>query len=99
MNPMQQMLAQAQRMQRELDKAREALAEKDFTIAKGGMVEVTMKGDRSIAAIKIEPEALDADNKEMLEETLAMAINELMDQVNDELDAVEEKVTGRKGIF
>ena len=99
MNPMQQMLAQAQRMQRELDKAREALAEKEFTVSKGGMVEVTMKGDRSIAAIKIEPEALDADNKEMLEETLAMAINELMDQVNDELDAVEEKVTGRKGIF
>ena len=47
MNPMQQMMMQAQRMQRELAKAKAALAEQEFKVSKGGMVELTMKGDRT----------------------------------------------------
>ena len=97
MNPMQQMLVRAQKIQREMAKAQAALAEKEFVVEKGGMVKVTVMGDFSIAKIDIDKDALDADNKDMLEETIALALNEAMEQVQAEKDAIEEKVTGQTG--
>ena len=94
---MQQMLVRAQKIQREMAKAQAALAEKEFVVEKGGMVKVTVMGDFSIAKIDIDKDALDADNKDMLEETIALALNEAMEQVQAEKDAIEEKVTGQTG--
>ena len=55
---MQQMMAQAQKMQRELKKAMAALAEKEFVISKGGAVTVTVLGSKEVKAIeKIDEEA------------------------------------------
>ena len=99
MNQMQQMLMQAQRMQREMAKARAALAEQEFKVSKGGMVELVMKGDRSVASLQIDEAALEADNKEMLEETIVMALNEALEQIQAADDAIEEKVTGKNGLF
>ncbi len=99
MNQMQQMLMQAQRMQRELEKARAALAEQEFSVSKGGMVELVMKGDRTISSLSIDPDALDPENKEMLEDTISMALNEALEQIQEASDAIEEKVTGKKGLF
>ena len=50
---MQQMMAQAQKMQRELKKAMAALAEKEFVISKGGAVTVTVLGSKEVKAIEI----------------------------------------------
>lgn len=97
MNQMQQMLMRAQKMQRELAKAQAALAEKEFTVEKSGMVKVTLTGDFSVSAIDIDAEALDADNKEMLEETIALAINEALEQISAEKEQIEEKITGQSG--
>lgn len=99
MNQMQQMLMQAQRMQRELEKARAALAEQEFSVSKGGMVELVMKGDRTISSLSIDPDALDPENKEMLEDAISMALNEALEQIQEASDAIEEKVTGKKGLF
>ncbi|MDY5440757.1 MAG: YbaB/EbfC family nucleoid-associated protein [Candidatus Enteromonas sp.] len=99
MNPMQQMLQNAQRMQRELKKAQDALNEKEFTVSKGGMVDVVAKGDRTITSIHIDKDALDADNAEMLQETLAMAINEVMAQIQQESDEIQERITGQSGMM
>ena len=99
MNPMQQMLANAKRMERELKKAHEELATKEFVVKKAGIVEVTIMGDRKIKAIKIDKDALSADNEEMVEETLAMAINEAYEKVQAEADAIEERVTGQRGVL
>ncbi|MBQ9457452.1 MAG: YbaB/EbfC family nucleoid-associated protein [Bacilli bacterium] len=99
MNPMQQMMMQAQRMQRELAKAKAALAEQEFKVSKGGMVELTMKGDRTVAALSIDEAAIDPENKEMLEETIAMAINEALEQINAANDEIEEKITGKTNLF
>ncbi len=98
MNPMQQMLMQAQKMQRELAKAKEALAEKEFKVSKAGMVEVTIKGDGTVASISLDKDALDPDNAEMLQDTIKMAINEGLEKVSQESDAIEEKITGRTGL-
>jgi DNA-binding YbaB/EbfC family protein len=97
MNQMQQMLAQAQRMQRELTKAHEALDAKDFTVKKAGIVEVTLKGNRTVSAVKIDAGALSADNKDMIEDTIAMAINEALEDIKKESDAIDERITGQKG--
>ena len=51
---MQQMMAQAQKMQRELKKAMAALAEKEFVVSKGGAVTVTVLGNKEVKAIDID---------------------------------------------
>jgi DNA-binding YbaB/EbfC family protein len=97
MNQMQQMLMQAQKMQRELVKAHAALDQQDFVVKKAGIVEVSLKGNRTITSIKIDQGALSADNKEMIEETLQMAINEALEQIKKANEELDEKVTGQKG--
>ena len=94
---MQQMLVQAQQIQRELQKAQNELKEKEFTVSKGGAVTVVVKGDHSIVSIKIDEDAFDKDNKEMVEEMVVMAINEAIAQIEKESAEINEKITGRSG--
>ena len=96
---MQQMIIQAQKMQRELQKKQAELREKEFTISKGGAVTVVVKGDKTIKSIGIDKDALDSDNKEMLEEMIALAVNEAVEQIKAEEAAINEQVTGGAGMF
>lgn len=89
-----QIMAQAQKMQRELRKAKDALASKEFTLSKNGMVNVIMLGNKTIKSIDIDKDALDAENKEMLEESIALCINELLEEILSEEEAINEKITG-----
>lgn len=95
---MQQMFAQAKKMERELAKARAALAEKEFVVKKAGIIEVTLKGNMTVQSIKIEADALEKDNKEMIEDTLTMAVNEGLEQIQAEANAIEERITGQSGL-
>ena len=97
MNQMQQMLMRAQKMQREMAKAQAALAEKEFVVEKSGMVKVTLTGDFTVQSIDIDNDAIDPENKEMLQDTIAMAINEAIEQIQAEKDEIEEKITGQSG--
>jgi DNA-binding YbaB/EbfC family protein len=99
MNQMQQMLMQAQKMQREMAKANAALDEKEFKVSKNGMVELTITGNNTIKALDIDADALDPENKEMLEETIKMAFEEALKQIAEERAEIEEKITGRAGGF
>lgn len=94
---MQQMLMQAQKMQRELQKAQNALKEKEFKTNKGGAVTVTMLGSKKIKSIDIDKDALNEENKEMVEEMIALAVNELIDQIEKESEKINESITGRAG--
>ena len=94
---MQQMLAQAQKMQRELQKAQNELKEKEFTISKGGAVTVVVKGDHTVKSISIDEDAFDKDNKEMVEEMVALAINEAIERIVKESEEINERITGRAG--
>lgn len=96
---MQQMMAQAQKMQRELNKALEQLHQKEFQIKKAGLITVGMMGDKTISEITIEPDAFNAEDKEMIEEMLISAINELIEQISAEEEAINEKISGRAGGF
>ena len=94
---MQQMMAQAQKMQRELRKAMAALAEKEFVVSKGGAVTVPVMGNKEVKSIVIDKGAFDLDNKEMVEDMIALAINEAIAQIEEETEAINERITGQPG--
>ena len=96
---MQQMMAQAQKMQRELRKAQAELAAKEFKGAKGGAVTVTVLGNKEIKAIEIDNDAFDPENKEMIQDMIALAINEAMAKIDEESEAINERITGQPGGF
>ena len=96
---MQQMMIQAQKMQRELGKAMDELHNKEFTVKKAGLITVGVMGDKTISEITIEPDAFNAEDKEMIEEMLISAINELIEQITAEEEAINERITGKSGGF
>ena len=96
---MQQMIIQAQKIQREMQKKQAELAEKEFTVSKGGAVTVVVKGNKTVQSINIDKDALDPDNKEMVEELIALAINEAVTQIKAEEAAISEQLTGGAGMF
>ena len=96
---MQQLMVQAQKMQREMKKAMDELHQKEFTLTKGGAVTIKMMGDKTISKIDISSEALNPDDKEMVEEMIVMAINELIEQINAEEEKINSKVSGGMGGF
>jgi hypothetical protein len=76
---MQQMLKQVQKMQEDMMAAQESL--KDEVVeasAGGGMVTVEVSGDLHVKSIKIDPEAVDPDDVELLQDMVLAAINEGM---------------------
>ena len=94
---MQQMMIQAQKMQRELNKAMDELHNKEFTAKKAGLITVGVMGDKTISEITIEPDAFNAEDKEMIEEMLISTINELIEQITAEEEAINERITGKSG--
>lgn len=95
---MQQLLRQAQKMQADLEKAQEELADTEVVAtAGGGMVEVVMTCDRKVSSIKIKPEAVDPDDVEMLEDMIMAGLNEAMALVEEENQRVMGPLTGGLG--
>jgi DNA-binding YbaB/EbfC family protein len=74
-----QLMKQAQQMQAEMAKAQEQLKEEIVEAsAGGGMVKVTMTGDMSLREIKIDPEAIDPEDPELLQDMVTAAVNEAL---------------------
>ena len=65
---MSNLMKQAQRMQRQMEESAKELESKEFTAAAGGgAVEVTVTGKKEVSKVKLDPEAVDPDDVEMLE--------------------------------
>ncbi len=74
---MNQMLKQAQKMQEDMTNLQADLEQREYTASSGGgMVEVTVDGKHLIKNIKINPDAIDPDDSEMLEDLITVAVNE-----------------------
>lgn len=87
MGNMQQLMRQAQKMQQDIAKAKEELAQTEVTaVSGGGMVEVTMTCEKKLVSIKIKPEAVDPDDVEMLEDLIIAAVNEAQKLADDETE-------------
>jgi len=80
MNP--DMLRQLQRMQAQISKAQQEIEESTVEAsAGGGAVTVVVSGQPKVQSVKIEPEAVDPDDVEMLEDLIAAALNEALEKV------------------
>ena len=89
------LMKQAQRMQRQMEEQQAALESKEFTpTAGGGVVEVTVTGKREVTKVKIDPEAVDPDDVEMLEDLIVAATNEALRKCEEESQASMSKITG-----
>ena len=78
-NNMQNLMRQAQKAQKEMEAAQAKLAETEFTAsAGGGAVTVVVMGDRKVKSVKIQPDAVDAEDVEMLEDLVLAAVKEAL---------------------
>ncbi len=95
---MANLMKQAQKMQKQMETATKELEEKEMTAtAGGGVVEVTVSGKREVTKIKIDPEAVDPEDVEMLEDLIMAAINEAMRQIDEYSQNTMGKITGNLG--
>ena len=79
-----QLMKEAKKMQADMEKSQEELAEKEFTATSGGeAVKVTVSGKKEIKELKIKPEVVDPDDIEMLEDLISSCINNALKQVDD----------------
>lgn len=91
---MQALMAQAQKMQRQLKQKMAELAEKEFSVTKGGGVKVVLTGDRTVVEVDIDEDLLEKDNKEMIETMLILAYNECLDLIKAEEEKINNEVAG-----
>ena len=84
---MQQMMRQAQKMQKELQKAQQETAG-------GGMVTAVARGDKSIESLTINPDVVDPEDVEMLQDMVCAAVNEALRGVDQMGSARMSSVTG-----
>jgi DNA-binding YbaB/EbfC family protein len=93
------LVKQAQKMQAKMAKLQEELAERTVeATAGGGMVKVTANGSQQIVSIKIEPEVVDPDDLEMLEDMVLAAVNEALKQSQEMVSSEMQKITGGMNI-
>lgn len=95
---MSAMIKKAQKMQEEMVKAQEELGNKEYTAtAGGGAVTAVVKGSNNLVSLKLDPEAVDPDDVEMLEDLLVAAVNEALEKVDAETTSAMSKFTGGMG--
>jgi DNA-binding YbaB/EbfC family protein len=92
---MKDLMKKAQKMQQDLAKAQEELANKIVEgSAGGGMVKVEMNGKNQIISLKIDKEVVDPEDVEMLEDLIIAAINEAQEKITQTSQDELGKLTG-----
>ena len=92
---MQEMMKQARKMQEQLAAAQESM--KDVTIdasAGGGMVKATVNGDLELVSIQIDPDALDPEDVDLLQDMIVAAVNEAIRGVSEVASKQMSSITG-----
>ena len=88
-------MKQAQKMQAQMAKVQEELAQKTVEAsAGGGMVTVVVNGKQEIMSLTIEPEVIDASDKEMLQDLVVAAVNEGLRKSQEMVAEEMKKITG-----
>ena len=97
---MQNMLRQAQKMQENIEKKQAELAEKEYVVSSGGgMVEVTVTGKHEIKAVGINPEVVDPEDVEMLEDMVLAALNDACKQADELSKEILGPLGGAAGLL
>jgi len=92
---MNSMVKKAQKMQEDMTRVQDELAEKEFTKqVGGGAMELVMTGDKQLKSVTLKPEVVDPDDIEMLQDLIISGVNEILKEIDDYGAAEMEKVTG-----
>ena len=90
---MQALMQQAQKMQREMEKAQKDLEAKEFeVVSAGGGIKVVITGAKEIKSIDLDKDIVDPDDKEMLQDMIVVAINDAIALVVEE----EQKILAKQ---
>jgi len=93
------MIKQAQKMQQDMLKMQEELASKTYTAAAGGgVVTAEVNGRHEVLQVTIDPEAVDPDDVEMLQDMVAAAVNEAMRAAEADAAGAMKSLTGGLGL-
>jgi len=96
---MNNMIRQAQKMQQDMLKMQEEL--ENMTVeatSGGGAVTVTVTGKKELKSVSINPEVVDADDVEMLEDLILVAVNDALSKADDLSSTQMNKITGGMNI-
>lgn len=92
---MNSIVRQAQKMQAQISKVQEEIGKKQVEAsAGGGMVTAVVNGNQELLELKINPEVLNPEDVEMLEEMIIGAVNQAMKTASDMMNTEVEKITG-----
>ena len=93
------MLKQAQKMQQDMMRMQQELQEKEYQAAAGGgVVSATVNGKHELKALTIDPEAVDTEDVEMLQDMIVAAVNEAMRAADADASDTMSKLTGGLGL-
>lgn len=82
---MNALMQQAQKMQREMEKAQKDLEAKEFeVVSAGGGIKVVITGAKNIKSIELDKDIIDPEDKEMLQDMIVIAVNEAINLVINE---------------
>ncbi len=96
---MQQLMRQAQKMQQDMARVQAELEEKEVSAASGGgAVTVVATGKRQIKSITIQPQAVDPEDVEMLQDLVLAAVNEALKSAEELAEREMGKITGGMGM-
>lgn len=95
---MNNLMKQAQRMQRQMEEGQKELETKEFTATVGGgAVEAAVSGKKEVLRVKLTQEVVDPDDIEMLQDLIVAAVNEALKQADEASEALMGKMTGGLG--
>ena len=95
---MNNLMKQAQRMQRQVEETTKELEEKEYSAsAGGGAVTVTVSGKKEVLSVKLAEEVVNPDDIEMLQDLIVAATNEALRKMEEESQAAMSKLTGGLG--
>ena len=95
MGNMQQLMKQAQKMQENMQRKQEELNAREFSAASGGgMVKVTVNGAREVLSVQIDPQCVDPDDVEMLQDLVLSAVNGALKEASSTMEQEMGKLTG-----
>ena len=93
------MIKQAQKMQQEMQRLQAELQAKEYAFAAGGgVVTATVNGQHQVTAIAIDPEAVDPEDVEMLQDLVVAAVNGALQAADSEMQSAMQQVTGGLGL-
>ena len=93
------MLKQAQKMQQDMMRMQQELQEKEYQAAAGGgVVSATVNGKHELKALVIDPEAVDPEDVEMLQDMIVAAVNEALRAAEGDSASSMQQLTGGLGL-